>query len=59
MTEYLRPGESRHSLAQIDLHVSDLAPDSDEVREELRQLRAAISIYRHVVDRLLEKRGRK
>ena len=32
-----------------------IASASEELIEEIRQLRASLSIYRHLVDRLLEK----
>ena len=31
-----------------------IAPSSQELIEEVQQLRASLSIYRHLVDRLLE-----
>jgi len=36
---------------------STAAPGStDELAEEVRQLRAAVSVYRHVAERLMEER---
>jgi hypothetical protein len=51
------PSRHRANCARRVHTKSPAAPDSrEELAEEVRQLKAAVALYRHVAERLLEER---
>jgi len=51
---YLLPHRKQPASATVS---TAAAPDMDAVLEEVRQLRAAIAVYRKIVDRLMQEKA--